>query len=78
MRATVSVSPQFVLLDVSVPDVDGFEVASRLRADGVVSTIVFTSSCDRTDFGSLVPIRVVRASLPKDERSGDALGAFAA
>ena len=45
--------PDFVLLDVQLPDLDGFEVASPPRADGELA-IVLVSSRDRS------PVRAAR------------------
>ena len=76
LREAIRSSPQVVLLDVSLPDTDGFQVAARLRAAGVSSTIVFTSSRDGSEFGSLVTESGGSGFIAKAELSGDALRAF--
>lgn len=48
------VEPELVLLDVQLPDFDGFEVASRLLARDEGLKIVLVSSRDRTVYGSLI------------------------
>ena len=78
LHEIVRSSPQIVLLDVSLPDMDGFEVASRLRAAGVSSTIVLTSSRDGSDFGSLVTDSGGSGFIAKAELSGDRLRALVA
>jgi two-component system, OmpR family, response regulator len=41
--------PHVLILDVMLPDIDGFEVARRLRAGGVDTPIVFLTARDTTE-----------------------------
>src|SRR5215210_2916672 len=54
LDAIPSLHPDILLLDVQLPGIDGFEVASRLTARGDAPAIVITSSRERADFGPLV------------------------
>ena len=65
--------PQLVLLDVYLPDIDGFEVASRLAALDRPPAVVLTSSHDRSELEPLVPGSGARGFLPKDELSREAI-----
>jgi DNA-binding NarL/FixJ family response regulator len=67
--------PDLVLLDVQLPDTDGFAVASEVLANSSALSIVLTSSRDATDFGPLVAACGARAFVPKAELSGAALHA---
>lgn len=65
--------PDLVLLDVALPDIDGFEVAARLAALGLRSTVVLTSSRGAAEYGSLATDAHARAFIHKSELSGAAL-----
>ncbi|HUH06451.1 MAG TPA: response regulator transcription factor [Egibacteraceae bacterium] len=39
-------APDLILLDVMLPDVDGFEVCKRLRADGIATPVLFLTARD--------------------------------
>ena len=62
--------PDLVLLDVNLPDFDGFDVASRLSGDEGAPTIVLCSSRDLGDFGPLVERSGARGFIPKADLSG--------
>jgi CheY-like chemotaxis protein len=62
-----------VLLDVQLPDFDGFEVADRLRKLDPPPEVILTSS--RDDYRALISSSGARAFVRKDELSGDALAA---
>jgi DNA-binding NarL/FixJ family response regulator len=68
--------PDLVLLDVRLPDIDGFEVARRLLAtSGPMVEIVLVSSHDSTDFGDAVGASGARGFVPKSELSAEAIAA---
>ena len=46
LEAAESLRPDVVLLDVRLPDMDGFQVADELAARGSSSAVVITSSSD--------------------------------
>ena len=76
VRETLRLAPDVVLLDVGLPDIDGFEVAARLHAAGAPSAIVFTSSRDGSDFGPLIAESGACGFIPKPELSGSAVRAL--
>jgi DNA-binding NarL/FixJ family response regulator len=75
LQCARELEPDIVLLDVQLPDFDGFEVASRLTGNGGGPMVVLTSSRDAADFGPLVAQSGARGFVPKAELSGAALKA---
>lgn len=65
--------PDLVLLDVNLPDIDGFEVATRITMDPNPPSVILTSSRDSSDFGPLVEKSGALGFVPKSELSGAAL-----
>lgn len=78
IAAVRELRPDVVLLDVQLPDIDGFEVASRLTANGDAPAIVMVSSRDGADFGDLVERSGARGFIPKHDLSGAAVEALLA
>jgi DNA-binding NarL/FixJ family response regulator len=74
LRLAGETKPELVLLDVQLPDIDGFDVAARLCLNGDSPAVVLTSSRDSADFGPLVERSGARGFIPKSELSGEAIG----
>jgi DNA-binding NarL/FixJ family response regulator len=76
LRQANELQPDVVLLDVQLPDFDGFEVATRLTSrNGVHPAVVLCSSRDGSDFGPLVKQSGASGFIPKGELSGATLKA---
>jgi DNA-binding NarL/FixJ family response regulator len=53
LAAATEMRPAVVLLDVQLPDFDGFDVAARLTAQADGPAVVLTSSHDGSEFGGM-------------------------
>ena len=73
LRVAGETSPNVVLLDVNMPGMDGFEVATRLSSDPSAPAVILTSSRDGADFGPLVARGGALGFIPKHELSGAAM-----
>jgi two-component system, OmpR family, response regulator len=49
LRVAKAATPDLVVLDVMLPDLDGFEVTRRLRSEGVRVPVVFLTARDATE-----------------------------
>jgi CheY-like chemotaxis protein len=76
LDAVAALRPDVVLLDVQLPGIDGFEVATRLAANGNGPVIVLTSSREASDYGSRLTGSPARGFIPKQDLSGSALAAM--
>ena len=70
--------PDLVLVDVQLPDFDGFEVAERLSELEATFDVILTSSLDSADFGALVAGSSALGFIPKAELSAPAIHALLA
>jgi two-component system nitrate/nitrite response regulator NarL len=73
--AARTLAPALVLLDVQLPDIDGFAVCESLAASGPV--VVLTSSRDESSFRRRLTVSSARGFIAKAELSGARLAAFA-
>jgi len=73
LDAVRDLAPDVVLLDVQLPDVDGFAVAEALGARAGSPIVVLVSSRARHDYGHRVDTSCARGFIAKAELSGDSL-----
>ena len=78
LEAARTLRPHLVLLDIGLPDVEGFDVASALAADGPPPFVVLTSSRDASAYGPRLDGSRALGFIPKDELSGASIRALAA
>jgi DNA-binding NarL/FixJ family response regulator len=74
--AARSLKPGVVLLDVQLPDLDGFDVCERLVDDQDAPVVVLTSSRAEASYRGRLESSRAAGFVPKDELSGAALTAL--
>jgi DNA-binding NarL/FixJ family response regulator len=75
VAAAMELRPDIVLLDIQLPDGDGFEVAERLAIDGVSSAIVLISSRNVSSFRRRLAANPAWSFISKSDLSREALAA---
>ncbi len=73
LEAARALGPELALVDVYLPDGDGFEVTSRLEALEAPPAVVLTSSHDGAEFEQCVAESGARGFVPKTELSREAI-----
>jgi DNA-binding NarL/FixJ family response regulator len=71
-----ALQPEVLLLDVHLPDIDGFEVARRLTSNGHSPAIVLVSSRAREDLAEGVEASGARGFITKAELTAAAVEAL--
>ena len=76
LAAAQALQPDFVLLDIGLPDIEGFEVARVLAVDGPPPWVVLTSSRDARAYGRRLSNGNFLGFVPKERISGAAIRAL--
>ena len=76
VAAVAILRPAIVLLDIQLPDVDGFAVAQQLATAPGAPAVVLISSRDAATYGPRLQATPARGFIPKSGLSGEALAAL--
>jgi DNA-binding NarL/FixJ family response regulator len=76
LEAVQALQPDFVLVDIGLPDVEGFEVARTLAVAGPPPWVVLTSSRDARAYGRRLANGHFLGFIPKERISGPAIRAL--
>jgi two-component system response regulator EvgA len=77
LRAARSLQPDLLLLDIGLPDIEGFDIADQLALDGPPPLVVLTSSRQASEYGPRLASSRVLGFIPKEDLSGSAIRALA-
>ena len=69
LASTRQLRPEVVLLDIQLPDLDGFEVTRRLLRDSHAAAVVLISSRDAADYGRRIAASGALGFIAKAELS---------
>jgi two-component system response regulator EvgA len=73
LEAAQALRPDYVLLDIGLPDIEGFEVAKTLAVNGPPPWVVLTSSRDARAYGRRLTNGPSVGFIPKELISGAAI-----
>jgi DNA-binding NarL/FixJ family response regulator len=78
LMAAARLQPRLVLLDVQLPDLDGFEVAARLAGGSDPPAVILTSTRSADSYRRRLANTPALGFIAKSELSGEALAALGA
>lgn len=73
LAAARALRPDVVLVDIGLPDMDGFEVACDLADDDPALPVILVSTREAADYGPRLACSRALGFIPKDELSGSAI-----
>lgn len=76
IEQNVLLGPDVILLDVHLPGMNGFEVATRITERPAAPAVILTSSRDAAELGPLVMTCGAVGFVPKADLSGERLRAL--
>jgi DNA-binding NarL/FixJ family response regulator len=76
LTAVARLRPSVVVLDVQLPDLDGFEAARRLATAADPPAVVLVSSRDSSSYRRRLADSPARGFIPKSDLSGAAVAAL--
>ena len=78
LEAARELRPELVLLDIELPDMDGFEVTRCLADESNRAAVILISSRDSSDYRTRLSKSKALGFIPKVDLSGTAIGALMA
>ncbi len=78
LEAVRTLAPDVILLDVQLPDANGFDLCELICAGSSRPSIVLVSSRDASDYNGLIDTSQARGFISKADLSGEAFRALLA